>query len=239
MAEAGVREVLAERAADVRRLPTETVARRCRTEAGRFARGQAHSDVYALELLRRALNEDDVMAWRAFATQYRGLVLASVRRHRAFALLREDQDFWVDRTFERFWSAAGRDRLDRFPRLRAVLRYLKMCAHSVLMDEWRARRPTQCVRLEATPDARAQIENVESTVLGEVAAHELWQVILAELPSEPERLVARLSLSGGMSPHQIQRRYPDRYADVAQVYRVKRAAFERLRRSARVRAFRT
>jgi DNA-directed RNA polymerase specialized sigma24 family protein len=230
--------MLAERVSELRSLSTEAVARGCRTEAGRFARGEPHTDVYALELLRRALAEDDAAAWLAFVAQYRGVVLASIRRQPAFALVHEDEHFWVDRTFERFWTAAGRDRLDRFPTLTAILRYLKMCAHSVLMDEARARRVAQHVRLEDTPEMGAPVEDVESTVLGEVAAHELWQVILAELPSEPERLVARLSLSGGMSPRQIQQRHPEWYPDVAQVYRLKRNAFERLRRSARVRSFR-
>jgi hypothetical protein len=229
---------IVERPRDIRRLPTEAVAQSCRREAARFTRGEPHSDVYGLELLRRALTEGDLAAWIAFVAQYRGIVLASIRRQSAFSLVHEDESFWVDRTFERFWMAAGRHCLDRFPTLTAILQYLKMCAHSVLMDEVRAQRPSQHVRLEDTPETGAQIENVESMVLGEVAALELWQVIMAELQSEPERLVARLSLTGDLSPRQIQQRYPEWYADVTQVYRVKRNVFERLRRSARVRAFR-
>jgi len=229
----------AERAPDLQSLPTEVLAKRCRAEAARVGDEESTAEADALELLRRALNEGDVAAWGAFAARYRGLVLSTVRRQPVFALVDEDENFWVDRTLERFWSAAGRHRLHRFPKLAAVLRYLRMCARSVLLDEVRARRPTQHVCLAASEEAGARVEYVESMVLGNVAAHELWRVILGELRSEPERLVARLSLVSGLSPRHIQARYPDRYADVGQVYRIKRNVVDRLRRSARVQSFLT
>jgi hypothetical protein len=106
------------------------------------------------------------------------------------------------------------------------------------MDEVRARHPAQHVGLEDTPEAGAQCVNLESIVLGRVAAHELWQVILSELQDDLERLTLRLSISGGLSPRQILKCYPERCANVAQVYRIKRNALERLRRSPRVNAFR-
>jgi hypothetical protein len=168
----------------------------------RLACGETHPDTYALELLGRALSGSDIAARVVFAARYRGLVLAAVRRHLAFALMREDEDALVDRTFERFWSAAGRDEPTRFPTLAAGLQYLEMCTHSLLMDRVRAQR---------------------------LAQDELWQVIAADLQSEPERLVARLSLRDGLSPRQIQQRYPEWYADVAQVYRIKQEVFARLR----------
>ncbi len=229
--------MLAERAPDLRSLPTEAVAQRCRAEAAELGCDEWTADACALELLRRALNEGDVAAWRAFAARYRALVLSTVKRQPVFALVHEDENFWVDRTLERFWSAAGRHRLHRFPNMPAVLRYLRLCARSVLLDEVRARRPTRHVCLADGEESGARVEYVESMVLGKVAAHELWRVILAELQTEPERLVARLSLVAGLSPRHIQARYPDRYADVGQVYRIKRNVFDRLRRSARVQAF--
>jgi hypothetical protein len=173
------------------------------TVTTRLGFGEAHSDTYELELLRRALSGSDIAARVVFAARYRGLVLASVRRQLAFSGVREDEDSLVDRAFHRFWSAAGGAEPNRFPRLAAGLQYLQMCAHSILMDQVRAQRVAH-------------------------EAHGLWQEIVADLQSEHERLVARLSLRDGLSPRQIQQRYPGRYSDVEQVYRIKQDLFARL-----------
>jgi hypothetical protein len=164
-----------------------------------LARGEARSDTYALELLRRALSGSDIAARVVFAARYRDLVLTAVKRHLAFLLMGQDEDSLVDRAYERFWSAASRDGPDRFPTLAAGLQYLQLCAYSAVMDEARAQRLAQHAGVETA------------------------------LESEPERLVARLSLRDGLSPRQIQQRHPEWYANVEQVYRIKQDVLARLR----------
>ncbi len=66
---------------------------------------------------------------------------------------------------------------------------------------------------------------------------ELRRAIDAELHDEAERLVAHLCLVLDLKPREVYERHPDRFADVADVYRVKRNLLERLRRSPAIRRF--
>ena len=55
-----------------------------------------------------------------------------------------------------------------------------------------------------------------------------------ELTDPVELLVARLSLARGWKPREIQARFPNQFADINDVYRVKRTVLDRLRQSGRV-----
>jgi hypothetical protein len=219
----------------VRRLSTETLVRAFTAQAAQAADGECTNDRFALELLRRALAHDDALAWSAFTTQYRRLLLRVVRHHAGSLLADEDEDYWVDRTMERFWRAVGARGLDGFPSLAAVLQYLKLCARSVLLDELRARR---LPRLTALEDAAAERTHMEPAVLGDLAARDLWQLVAAETRTDAERAVAYLSFVEGCQPREIYRRQRDRWRSVHDVYRVKHVLLERLRRNERIRALR-
>src|SRR5215475_8520825 len=121
---------------------------RCRDETARFRRGEPSDERYCFELIRRAVCNRDEIAWEVVLAQYRGMVLAWVRQHPTSSALGEEDDYWVTSTFERFWAAIGPERFGAFPGLAAVLRYLKMCTHSVLIDETRARRSVETASLE-------------------------------------------------------------------------------------------
>ncbi len=225
---------------DVRVLPVAELAGACREETAKFLRREPSRDSFCLELLRRALVERDQAAWDAVFAQYRGVVLAWVRQHPAGSAVREDDEYWVNRSFERFWSAVGPERFALFPNLATVLRYLKLCAHSVLLDAVRALGPQPAVPLTeqaVAGGAAGWVVDAEALAASEAAAQELWGAIDAELHDEAERLVARLCLVLDLKPREVYERHPDRFADVADVYRVKRNLLERLRRSPAIRRF--
>jgi hypothetical protein len=213
------------------------LARRCAEETLRFVRGEPRDDRYCFELFARAIVRRDDGAWAAIVAQYRGIVLAYVGQHAAAATLRESEDFWINRAFSRFWTAVGADRFGQFPDLPALLKYLKMCVHSVLMDELRARR-NAWTSLDEMPESTPSLESDEQSVIGRLASEQLWAAILREMQDETEQIVARLSFGRGLKPAEIYEREPGRYADVADVYRIKRNIVERLRRNPEIRAFR-
>lgn len=213
------------------------LARHCREETGKFVRGEPRDDSYCFELFARAIERREPPAWEAIVAQYRGMVIAAIKQHSAAALVGENDDFWVNRTFQRFWIALGRDRFGHFNGLPALLKYLKMCAHSVLMDEVRARRGAQLSSLEDLPPGAGQAVDAEDEAIGALSGVELWQVVKQVLPEESEWLVAYLSLARDLKPAEIQQRHQDRFATVADVYRIKRNVLDRLRRSAEIRAF--
>jgi len=213
------------------------LGRRCREETLRFLRGEPRDDAFCFEVFERAVvrREDD--AWATIVAQYRGIVLAYIGQHSAAAMIREPDDYWVNRAFQRFWSAVGPERFGQFPDLAALLKYLKLCVHSVLMDEIRARRAGLVNSLDEIPETVPSSSNAEHSAVGKLAGEQLWATIAAELQDEAEEVVAYLSFARGLKPSEIFGRHPHLYASVADVYRIKRNLVERLRRSPEVRAF--
>lgn len=223
----------------IRELPIVELARRCREETLRFLRGEDRDDSFCFEIFARAVVNKNDDAWQAIMAQYRGIVLAYVGQHTAAAMLRESDDYWVNRAFQRFWSAVGPDRFERFLDLAALLKYLKLCVHSVLMDEVRARRAASATPLDEVPETTPDRTDTEHAVVGQLAHEQLWDTISRELQDEAEQQVIYLSFVRDMKPADIAERYPRLFATVADVYRIKRNVIERLRRSPEIRAFLT
>jgi DNA-directed RNA polymerase specialized sigma24 family protein len=221
----------------VRELPVVELARRCREETVRFLRGEDRDDAFCFEIFQRAVVQRNDDAWEAIVAQYRGIVLAYVSQHSAAAMLHEPDDYWVNRAFQRFWGAVGPDRFSRFPDLPALLKYLKLCVHSVLLDEVRSRRAATVASLDEVPETQPAYTSDEHGVIGKLASEQLWATIIRELQDEAERKVVYLSFARDLKPAEIVERHPDLFASVADVYRVKRNVIERLRRNAEVRAF--
>jgi DNA-directed RNA polymerase specialized sigma24 family protein len=213
------------------------LTRLCREQTNRFVRGEPRDDSYCYALFARALAEQEPLAWAAIIAQYRGIVLAHVRQHPAAQQSGEDEDFWVNRTFQRFWMAVGGERFARFGNLPSLLKYLKMCAHSVLLDEVRTRRAGQLTPLDLVPPDAATVADAADEAVGTLAESELWATVERALAEDSERLVAYLSLARDLKPSEIHARHKDRYASVAEVYRIKRNVLERLRRSPEIREF--
>jgi hypothetical protein len=222
-------------------VPLGDLAASCREETGKFQRGEPARTDSCWEILRRAVAKKDQAAWEAVLTQYRGIVLAWIHQHPASASAREGDDYWVNRVFDRFWTAVGPDRFSQFSDLPSLLKYLKMCVHSVLLDDVRARRAVEIESLDL-PAVRQRIDavfatgkgDVEEIALGGMAGRDLWQVIAEELPDETERLLVHWSFVLDLKPGEIQSRSPERYPTVADVYRIKRNVLDRLRRSPRL-----
>lgn len=189
----------------------------------------------ALEMLQRAIRDGDQDAWNRVVRAYYYFVVGCIRRYGPLTYT-EATDYWVNRAFERFWIAVKPERLVDFPTLGSLLRYLSLCAYSVVMDEARARARTQA-------DSLSEDEDAPTTLCGgldefdAVHSDELWQAVAAALPDDDERLVAHLSWVRDLKPSQIQGLRPDRFASTNEVYRVKRAVIERLRRSEALQEF--
>lgn len=212
------------------------LARRCREETLRFLRAEPRDDSFCFELFEHAVARRDTDAWEAILAQYRGIVLAYVAQHSAAAALHEPDDYWVNRAFQRFWLAVGPERFAQFRDLPSLLKYLKLCVHSVLLDELRARRVGATTSLDDVPESTPSPHDAEHSAISSLAGQQLWDTILGELHDEAERRVIFLSFARDLKPADIYRRHPTLYANVADVYRVKRNVLERLRRNPAIRA---
>lgn len=179
------------------------------------------------DLFQRAIVTGDPAAWEALCAHYSTLVRSWLRRHPAAHLADETDEYLVNRTFERFWQCMRPDHFGTFAGLPALLQYLKLCAHSILMDDVRARarqRPDQIPMPESTPSP-------EEGIVGQITASELWQVVSTEARDEAELLVATLTFRHGLRPREIYEHCPDQFATIADIYRIKRNLLERLRRN--------
>lgn len=223
---------------DLAQRPLAEIASACRAETEKFLRNLPSCADYCYELFRRAICQRDQPAWEAVLAQYRGIVLSWVRQHSAASSLREDDEYWINRAFTRFWGAIGADRFSRFETLAALLKYLKMCVNSVLLDDMRARAVAQVESLDEQPAEQAgNTVDAEVMAVGRLAGGELWQTIAAEIADEAERVVVYLSFALDMKPAEIFERYRALYASVGDVYRIKRNVLERLRRSPAIQTF--
>jgi DNA-directed RNA polymerase specialized sigma24 family protein len=230
-------ELLPEAMARPRSMALTALVAAHRAEMTNRDNGQPHSDAFGVELFRRAVADRDPSAWEAVVQQYRGLVRTWVRAHAAFASCRADADDIAIRAFARFWGAVGPDRQAHFTELAASMRYLKMCVHSVLLDEVRAiARTPEPSAGESDAEELAEEHDSEDLAVSRLAAAELWSAVTRALADEAERLVVHLSYARGLKPGAIWAKHSDRFVSVADVYRVKRNALDHLRRSPEIRA---
>jgi DNA-directed RNA polymerase specialized sigma24 family protein len=218
-------------------VPLVELARRCREETQRFLRGEPRDDGFCFEVFQRAVAGRDDAAWEAIMAQYRGIILAYIGQHSVASSMHESDDYWVNRAFQRFWSAVGPERFGQFADLASLLKYLKLCVHSVLMDEVRTRKTASFTSLDDTSETTPASANSERSAIGRLAGEQLWETVMRELEDEGERMVAYLSFARDLKPSEIYGRYPRLYESVADVYRIKRNVVDRLRRSPDVRSF--
>lgn len=211
---------------------------RCREETGRFLRHEPTTDGFCYEIVRRAIHDADQPAWDAVFAQYHGIVVAWVRQHPAWPGTNEDADYWTNRVFERFWAAVTPERFAAFPTIAAILRYLKMCTHSVLLDDARARSHARLQPLSEQIAERAAMPDTAAHTMSAMGRAALWEAIRAELQGEAERQVAHLCLVLDLKPREVQATRPDLFPTVGDVYRVKRNVLDRLKRSAAIQDFR-
>ena len=212
------------------------IVKQCREETGKFLRREESDERFCRELLRRAVCDRSEEAWAATFEQYRHLVLTWLRRHPARAGAGESDDFWLNRAFERFWRGVGPHNFATFPHLAALLRYLQMCVHGVIMDAARARR----ARTDAASIAlleRAPGEGGVAGIVARISGDALWAAIMAETRDEVEALVARCCFVLDLKPGEVFTRHPGLFSSVADIYRIKRNLIDRLRRDAAVRSF--
>jgi len=220
----------------VDQLSVNDLARCCAEETAKFLRQSASNDRYCLELFRRALVRRDDDAWACLYQQYSSLVLTWVNQHQsATSLLGQDGGApLVNAVFAKFAQALTPLKMDNFTTLAALLKYLKMCVHSVIADEVRSRQTRQYEEtLEAIEQEPATDDPAEDVIAGLSMQH-LWQVIQGELHGEDERLLIYLAYVQGLKPAEICAQQRHFFATVEDVYRVKRNVLERLRRNRRL-----
>jgi hypothetical protein len=173
-------------------------------------------DEQAYALFRQALVHGDPHAWRELYARYEKLVAAWVRRHPSFLQTGEPVGYFVNRAFDRLYSAVDADKFARFPDL------------DVARQQER-RAFEEPVRVSEAPDPEAEaVANLER--------EELWSVVQSVVRDERERVLVYEAFVLGNTPQQLCRRRPDLFPSAQEVYAARRQLLYRLRRHPRVQA---
>lgn len=216
---------------DLQRLTLAGVAHRCARETERFFRDESYDPRYCFELFRRALLGQDEQAWELAYRQYRPLVISWVKRHPALPASDEETQYFVNRAFERMWSAIPPEKFERFPDLKSLLRFLQMCVHSAIVDAARSAPPTVDTEDEEVP---AQIEprndSIERQALTRAQREDFWHSVNERLKNEKERVVVHGSFVLSLKPRELYVEYPRLFDDVTDIYRIKQNVMARFRR---------
>jgi DNA-directed RNA polymerase specialized sigma24 family protein len=220
---------------DPMQLSLPALVRRCATESDHFYHNRPYDARFARELFRRALVERDEIAWEHVYTHYSPLVESWVRRSGAFIGSGESSEFFVSAAFTKFWRAVSPERFATFPTLAALLAYLQLCTGSVVIDSVRAQSWAEMVSDDAltadqTPRAAADDQAIER-----VSRAEFWRYIDTQLNCDAERAVVLGSFVLGMKPGEICEQRPDLFANVGDVYNIKRNVLSRLSRNPELR----
>jgi hypothetical protein len=218
----------------------DDLVRRTAGETARFFRGEASDTRYGFELFRRAIVARDDVAWAALYALYEGMVCGWLARHPQFGLTGEEPENLVNMVFAKMWTAVDAAKFAHFADLAALLGYLKMCAHSVVVDHARrARRYAdgQAAEWPGQGGWESQAERMtawapspEDTVIDRLSADALWREVHAQLHDELEALVLYCSVVLDETPREIYTHHKERFASVQQVYSIKRNVMARLAR---------
>lgn len=186
---------------------------------------------FCFELFRRAITEGCGQSQFYLDTKYRGLVQLWVRRYLAGMNLPPSQSVedLVQDSWLQFWIYYTPAKLERANSLGELLSYFKLCTITVVAG-WRRGYQKKMALEPLQPDQTPSESRVEETVVEKLAAEAVWKIIESHCQDELDLLLARLSLVVGLKPGQITEQYSRHFADVDEVYAIKRNLFSRLRR---------
>jgi hypothetical protein len=204
------------------------LAAQCMKEVDNYHQGKPYTDVYGVELLRRATILGDPEAWEWMQHCFSGLVRGWLRRHpyRETACRFEKEENYIAQTFERFWQATTLTQKVAFNTLAAALRYLHLSLNGVILDSIRANARSKEVSLpEPGEPGEPHIEDVTSS-------SEVWEAIQTMLPDKREHRLAYLLFYCGLKAREIVRYLPQEWSDIHEIYRMRRSIIERLLRNA-------
>lgn len=216
---------------ELQKMKLASLADKCDRESRRFFRREPYDPRFCYEIFRRAIMEADEQAWHVVYDQYASLVASWVYKHPSFHTSAEQADYFVNRAFDRMWSAITPEKFNQYRDLQALLKYLQMCVHSAIIDY--ARKTSQIeLELEVCEhfNPGASRSDMEEYVLDALQRRKLWEEIEKRFNSEEESIVFYASFALDQKARQILKSYPERFANVEEIYLIKQNVMARLRR---------
>lgn len=215
---------------EINRLAVDELAQKCRQETNNYYKHHAHDDRYCFELFRRAIQEQDHSAWGVICIQYQSLVTGWVSQHPGFESSGEEVEYFVNGAFGKISGTLSPEKFPSFSDLGYLLRYLKMCVHSVISDYNRAADYADLSALDEAEEEESHEMSPEDQALDHSDRRDFWDLTRTRLHDEKERVVIHGSFVLDLKPQEIYERFQSIFSDVDEIYRVKQNIISRLRR---------
>lgn len=219
-------------------LELNQVVERCADEA---KRDRAAELGYCFELFRRALEERVDAAWQAIDSQYGRLILTWLYNSaKGDSLDPEEADELKTQVLAKFWRSLTKRPIHlaaQFNHVGALLRYLNQCAVTTVLDQ--RRKDQRYARLQdklqqernALPFQPGPSQESLDRVHQEEQVAQVFAWFRREVTDPQEQLLLHLSFERDMSPAEIAQAYPDQFADVKEVRRIKERVLKRAKRA--------
>ena len=213
--------------------------------------GDGSHERYCIELFRGAIVDGRQECWSAVFENYRGLVQSWVVEFcREDDIRRSDElEDLMMAAFAAFWQGYTTEKLDKADGLGSVLRYLKSCVLTEVLQ--RRRQIRRRIREhhfddvtsagqpadEAIQAYSGQADAVDQVVLGRQEANHLWMLVDSCCSDPREHVLARLSFVCDLTPAMIISLLPHEFEDVQEIYRLRRNLRNRLMRNPELQSF--
>lgn len=218
-----------------RQMAVDELAVKCQQETNNYFKHQSHDDQYCFELFRRAVQEQDTYAWDVICIQYQSLVAGWVNQHSGFEASGEEVDYFVNGAFGKISGTLSPEKFQSFSDLGYLLRYLKMCVHSVITDYNRAVDYADLSTLDEMEEEESPEMSPEGQALDHSNRQAFWNLTRTRLHDEKERVVIHGSFVLDLKPQEIYEHFQRVFSDVDEIYRVKQNIISRLRRDSEFR----
>jgi DNA-directed RNA polymerase specialized sigma24 family protein len=159
-------------------------------------------------------------------------MIAWANRARADMVLDEPSEDLADQAFCRAWAALKPEQFAGFPNAASLMAYLRSCVGATVIDCARA----QSSRIRAAQ--KIEVDDVltpEQIVTTQMEYNDLWHLVYCLVETDQDRIILIESFAYDLPPREILARHMDAFADIADVYRIKRNLFNRLQRNVELR----
>ena len=201
----------------LRMLRVSELAEQCLREIQAYRCRDASTDVYGVELLRRATVQGDQEAWTSLQQCLAELVRGWLRRHPSceVAARLDSEENYVALALERFWQVA-------FRTLAGALAYLCASLNGAILDTLRTSSRPRGVPMPSPG------EPTDPLVEDQTDSSEVWELLKQMLPNVREQRLAFLLFQCGLKPREIVRFCQEEWTDIQEIYRLHRNILERL-----------
>ena len=204
------------------------LAAHCVRELNNYRRGESSTEMYSVELLRRATVQGDQDAWLWMQQCFSELVLSWLSSHpkREAACELDSEENYIARTFERFWQATALTQHIEFNSLAGALHYLQTCLNGAVIDTLRANSLSKEIPLQE-PNEPGELQSEDN-----FESNDVWDNLKKVIPNGKEQRLAYLLFHCGLKPRQILLFCPQEFSDLHEIYRLRSNLMNRLARNA-------